>query len=385
MNTNRSSGEGFSPMNRRDFVKHVGKTALGGTLSMGMASQLLGQVASEAELQAPETRNEVEGMPYIILGQTNLKVSRICLGGIPWQPAVARRAIGMGVNLVHGANHYGTMEEQGRTLNGMWDKIWYVLKQNYPKEDSMSECLDTCLRTLKRDYVDIIVPTVSRVGKTNYEKRLNEFEKLQKAGKVRMLGVTVHSGDVPDVCREVIDAGIFKLILTMYQPERKPLIDKELVRAVQKNIGTMSMKTLQGADPKDQPRILEAALTDGTIHSVLKGIGNMSDLETYMEITKKSKMKTLTNAGKLTCDPNVCGACGACLACPQGVDIPEGMRCATYYPRQGGLDDYARQMYREIPSSNTIANCEDCGRCETICPRRLPIRQILREANRKWA
>jgi len=388
MSIRQSWEEGFSSMNRRDFVKRMGQTALGGTLSMGLAGELLGQAATGAASDTPiETRNEVEGMPYVVLGQTHLKVSRLCLGGMPWRPAGVRRAIGLGVNLGHGANGYGTMEEQGRTLNGLWDKVWYVLKQETKGETSMESCLDQCLRTLKRDCIDIIVPTVYSVKKTDYESRLREFEKLQKAGKVRMLGATVHTGDVPGVCREVIDAGIFKRILTMYQSARKADIDKELIRAVETNIGTMSMKTLQGADVQDHPRILEAALTDGTIHSVLKGIGTMSELEMYMSVTKKAKMKERPEGGaRQTCaDPSVCGACGACLGCPAGVDIPEGMRCATYYPGQSGMDGYARQMYREIPRENTIARCEDCGQCESVCPRGLSIRQILRQADRRWA
>ncbi len=343
-------------INRRQFVKRLSGTALGGSLSLSFLDTLCAaeanSLANPSSKPKYEIRNRVEGMTYLPLGRTNLMVSRLALGGMPWQPTVARRAIGLGVNLVHGSTGYGTMEAQAQTLAKLWDKCWYVLKQSGGAKKMVST-VDTCLKTLKRDHVDIIVPVISRTKSTDYDQIKSNFEKLKKAGKVRTLGVTIHSKKIPEVCREVIDAGIFDIILTMYQSDNKSAIDKELARAAKKNIGTMSMKTGQGLEKEDIPKAIAAALAGGTICTVLKGIGSMKNLNAYLNVTKGSGPKEI-------------------------------MRCRTYYYPEPALQNYARQTYQDIPAAATVAGCIDCGRCEQYCPRGLAIRHTLKTAHEKW-
>ena len=373
-------------INRRDFIKDISAAALGGGLSLTFLDSLYAaDVNSPAKPSSKgkyKIRNYVEGMAYHPLGRTNLLVSRIALGGMPWEPMAAKQAIRGGVNLVHGSNGYGSMEAQAETLAKLWDKCWYVLKHSGSAKN-MGKTLDTCLKTLKRDHVDIIVPVVGNTKSANYEEIKSNFEKLKKAGKVRSLGVTVHSKKIPEVCREVIEAGIFDMILTMYQPANKEAIDKELVHAIKKNIGTMSMKTGQGVDKEDIPKAIAAALADGAIGTVLKGIGSVKDLNAYLEVVRASKSKGLKEQARV--DTSACGACGNCSGCPQNVEIQEIMRCVTYYDAEPGLGNYARQMYQDIAAGATVAGCGDCGQCEKQCPRNLPIRSILRTAHEKWS
>jgi len=338
---------------------------------------------------AGETRNQVEGMSYIRLGRTNLMVSRLSLGGIPWQPLVARRAVEAGVNMVHGSNGYGTMPEQRKALEPVWERIWYVLKQNTGSEKVMAECVDNCLKTLKKDHVQIIVPVVSRPGVTDYERMKGDFEKLRQAGKVRQLGVTVHSKPefIPQIIREVTEAGIFAMILTMYQPAVKSAADKELARAVSKGLGTMSMKTVQGAKPEDHAQVAAACLAGGTIHTLLKGINSLGTLGTYLKVAGAAGaggQAGKADAARVGQDRGVCGACGACRVCPEGIEIPEIMRCITYYGRQPGLERWAQMTYRALPVEKTFAGCTDCGRCEAVCPRGLSIRGMLRLAAMRY-
>jgi len=372
-------------IDRRQFIKNFGASALGGGLSVSFFNTLYAADANTPDKPSAESkyeiRNRVEGMAYIPLGRTNLLVSRLSLGGMPWEPTVAKHAIRQGVNLVHGCNRYGSMEAQSETLANLWDKCWYFLKHNGPAED-MGKTIDACLKTLKRDHVEAIVPVVGRTKSADHENIKSNFEKLKKAGKVRTLGVTVHSEKTPEVCREVIDAGIFDVILTMYQPANKAAIDKELAQAVKKNIGTMSMKTGQGIETKDIPKAIAAALTDGKISTVLKGINSIKDLNAYLEAARTSLSKEANKQARL--DAAACGACGECLACPQNIQIQEIMRCVTYYSTEPALLNYAASTYRDIPAAATAKGCIDCGRCEMNCPRNLPIRSLLRAAQEKW-
>ena len=377
-----------NPISRREFIRDVSAAAVGGGLGLSFLDNLY---AAEADKPAKDpskrkykTRNRVEGMAYMPLGRTNLMVSRLSLGGMPWEPTVAKQAIRRGVNLVHGSIKYGSMEAQQETLAKLWDKCWYVLKHQ-DSVDDMGKTVDTCLKTLKRDHVEMIVPVVGETKKADYEKIKLNFEKLKKAGKVRSLGVTVHAKaeELPAICREVTEAGIFDTILTMYQPANKEAIDKELAKAVKNKIGTMSMKTGQGVEKEDIPKAIGTALAGGAINTVLKGIGSLADLNAYLKVVKTHGMKIRQKQARI--DTNVCGACGSCSGCPENIAIQEVMRCATYYDAEPGLGDYARQMYQDIAAGATVAGCGDCGQCEKQCPRNLPIRRILRTAHEKWS
>ena len=324
-----------------------------------------------------DIKNYVEGMAYSPLGKTNLMVSRLSIGGDRWDPKVGRRAIEMGVNLVHGSVGYKTMESQVETLGDQWDKFWYVLKHTGKVED-MGKTLDRCLKTIKQDHVEIMAFVVRTTESTDYDHVKSTFEKLKKAGKVRTLGVTVHSKTVPEVCREVIDADIFDMILTMYQPAKKNAIDKELELAIKKNMGTMSMKTAQGVAKENISNAIATALADGKICTVLKQILTVEELDAYLKVAGESQYN---KHSKQACiDPSVCGACGKCLICPQNIEIQEIMRCATYYKS----DIQACSTYRDIPGLATVENCINCGKCETNCPRNLPIRRTLVSAHEKW-
>jgi len=381
-NTSHNNSQNVpNQINRRKFIKQVGSAALGTGLTLGLLD-IIGCANKKvmAEL-SPESindiKNYVDGMAYAPLGKTNLMVSRLSLGGDRWDPKVGKRAIEMGVNLVHGSVGYKTMESQVETLGDQWDKFWYVLKHTGKVED-MGKTLDRCLKTIKQDHVEIMAFVVRTTGSTDYDHVKSTFEKLKKAGKVRTLGVTVHTKTVPEVCREVIDADIFDMILTMYQPAKKNAIDKELELAIKKNMGTMSMKTAQGVAKENISNAIATALADGKICTVLKQILTVEELDAYLKVAGESKYN---KHSKQACiDPSVCGACGKCLVCPQNIEIQEIMRCATYYKS----DIQACNTYREIPGLATVESCINCGKCETNCPRNLSIRHTLLSAHEKW-
>ena len=396
--SNSLNGDGR--ISRRDFVKKATRTTISGALFAGLISADLQADESagknpngspeKSKAQAakgPETRNQKDSMVYARLGKTNLLVSRLSLGGIPWQPAVARNAIAGGVNFVHGSNGYGTMAQQAKTLAKHWDDIWYFLKQETNGEKDMAKCLEKCLKTLGRDHVDMIMPGVYESGKTDYAKMLGDFEKLKKAGKVRFLGATVHTNKVPEVCKETIDTGIFDLVLTMYQPAVKQAVDKELAAAHARDLGVVSMKTIQGAAEADSGKVVAAAIAGGTIHTVLKGINNLGDLNAFRDAVRNAASPA-AEAGadsQTSAAPGICGGCGNCRDCPQSVEVTEVARCESYYAAEPQLLAYAGRNYRHLAPNAAAGKCIECGRCEQLCPRNLPIRKMLQSANRRWA
>jgi aryl-alcohol dehydrogenase-like predicted oxidoreductase len=159
-------------------------------------------------------------MDYVKLGQTGLKVSRVCLGCMtygapergahPWsldeeksRPLI-KQALELGINFFDTANAYsdGTSEEiVGRALRDFARREEVVLatKVFYPmhkganarglSRKSILTEIDASLRRLGTDYVDLY--QIHRWDKdTPVEETLEALHDVIKAGKVRYIGAS---------------------------------------------------------------------------------------------------------------------------------------------------------------------------------------------------
>ncbi|HSS18752.1 MAG TPA: aldo/keto reductase [Pyrinomonadaceae bacterium] len=159
-------------------------------------------------------------MDYIRLGQTGLKVSRICLGcmtyGIPDRGAhpwsldeeksrpLLKQALELGVNFFDTANTYsdGTSEEiVGRALNDfarreeivLATKVFYPMRKGpnargLSRKSILTE-IDASLRRLGTDYVDLY--QIHRWdNSTPIEETLEALHDVVKAGKARYIGAS---------------------------------------------------------------------------------------------------------------------------------------------------------------------------------------------------
>jgi aryl-alcohol dehydrogenase-like predicted oxidoreductase len=159
-------------------------------------------------------------MDYVKLGQTGLKVSRVCLGcmtyGVPdrgdhpWsldeeksRPFI-QRALELGINFFDTANTYsdGTSEEiVGRALRDfarreevvIATKVYYPMREGpnargLSRKSILTE-IDASLRRLGTDYVDLY--QIHRWDKyTPIEETLEALHDVIKAGKARYIGAS---------------------------------------------------------------------------------------------------------------------------------------------------------------------------------------------------
>lgn len=157
-------------------------------------------------------------MQYINLGNTGLKVSRICLGMMTygtskWRPWVldeadsrpfVKRAIEAGINFFDTANMYsmGVSEEvTGRALRDMLPRDEYVLatKVFHPMKDKPNQGglsrkhilsqIDESLRRLGMEYVDLY-----QIHRWDYDTPIEEtmeaLHEVVKMGKARFIGAS---------------------------------------------------------------------------------------------------------------------------------------------------------------------------------------------------
>jgi aryl-alcohol dehydrogenase (NADP+) len=157
-------------------------------------------------------------MEYVRLGNTGLKVSRLCLGcmtyGSPnWRPWVLgeadsrpfiRRALEQGITFFDTADVYslgGSEEVLGRALKELArrDAVVIATKVNSPMGDGPNErglsrkhildSIDASLRRLQTDYVDLY--QIHRWdNETPIEETLDALDDVVRAGKARYIGAS---------------------------------------------------------------------------------------------------------------------------------------------------------------------------------------------------
>ena len=103
-------------------------------------------------------------MRYKILGKTGLKVSELAFGAIQITRIDQKDAIDLirfaydsGINLIDTANSYFNSEEiLGEALKGIREKVYIISKSEKRDKKNFLQDLDTSLKRLKTDYIDIL-------------------------------------------------------------------------------------------------------------------------------------------------------------------------------------------------------------------------------------
>jgi predicted aldo/keto reductase-like oxidoreductase len=178
---------------RRDFLR--------GTVLVGAGITLAG--ARPALAQA-ETR---EGIPTRVLGRTGARVTVLGLGTAPIgegpvDTAGAERVFGevmdRGVNYIDTARIYGNAEEAlGRLVPARRDDLFLVTKVWTDNGAKAEELLNTSLRTLRTDHVDLV--HIHHIGGKNVDRALApdgvlaHLLRARDAGKLRFIGLSGHA------------------------------------------------------------------------------------------------------------------------------------------------------------------------------------------------
>jgi predicted aldo/keto reductase-like oxidoreductase len=77
--------------------------------------------------------------------------------------------------------------------------------------------------------------------------------------------------------------------------------------------------------------------------------------------------------------PLACPSCRACMPCPEGIDVP---RVFEIYNDVFIYDDLATARSIYVDEQHKADRCTECGDCETRCPKRLPVIDWLKKAQK---
>lgn len=332
-------------------------------------------------------------MEYRTLGKTDLKISRLGLGGIPIQHSSPQEVAGLlglareaGINFIDTARGYTVSEELlGSGLKGHRDKWVLASKSMQRTKAGILQDVHTTLKNLRTDYLDLYQIHNIRTEEDwkmvmSTDGALAGLEQAKKEGLIRHIGVTAHSADMMN---KALDAEHFNTMMFPYNVVERH--NKDLFEKANKfQIGTLAMKPLAGGFIQDANKALRYLASDSNLDCLLVGMDSPEQIKNNIQALAEGPLNDAElaelSAWADKAGNDFCRRCGYCLPCPQGIDIPSVFLFEGYYDRYE-LKGWAKERYAAL--SVKADACKTCGQCKERCPYSLPIPEKLAKAAKK--
>ena len=367
-------------LSRRDFLKNSAFTAA----AVGMLPALQKDPKKEEpKVDTSKILNYHPDMRYRRLGNTDIYLSAISLGGIGIDKSVVMYGIDKGINCVHTSDRYNngnSIKMLGEVLKTKRDKVYVALKDTF-------ENIDDNLKILNTDHVDFVMFNRHSESAVLDPQVFEDFAKYKKEGKAMYAGLTSHD-NVKACVAAGIQCGKYALIQPTLNQNAFDSMQSELQQAAEKGVGIMGMKTGQGIRGLDMEIAnLKKLLANPGIVTVSRVLKSFEHLDAYIKAAKETlsaaEDMSLYRYARLN-RSNTCMMCGTCEdACPENVQISSVLRSKDYYADQLGEREMAADTYREAMEGRRMpTSCSDCGKCESVCPNGIAIVDRLTRASR---
>ncbi|CCJ34142.1 aldo/keto reductase [Caloramator australicus] len=337
---------------------------------------------------------------------------------------MVRYAIDNGVNYIDTAYPYHKGNSEiftAEVLKGGYRKkvllatkmpVWLV-----NEKDDFERLLNEQLNKLETNHIDCYL--LHALSKNSWEKvyNLGVLDFLVKAkneGKIKKIGFSFH--DEFNVFKDIIDAfeWDFSQIQFNYLDEDEQAGLRGLKYAHSKGISIIVMEPLKGGKLAKEPpekvkdiwnshnvkrtpaewalryvlnfEEVSLLLSEmSTIEQVEENLKVINDAYPYslneeeIKLIKKVKetYKSLNQIG--------CTSCKYCMPCPFGVDIPRNFSVYNSAFIYNDLEGSRKVYNNYINKENRAENCKECGKCEDVCPQKLPIRSLLKDVHKTLA
>ena len=369
-------------------------------------------------------RNDQTGRPISLLGYGCMRFTRKG-AGIDLEKAEREvlAAIGAGVNYFDTAYIYpGSEAALGEILdrNHCRDQVriatklpQYLVRGKGDFERYFSEEL----RRLRTDHVDFylmhMLTDVESWHKLEAAGVREWLDAKRAAGQIGQVGFSFHGNT--EMFKKLLEVypWNFCQIQYNYLDEHSQAGRAGLEAAAAKGLPVIIMEPLRGGKlvnllPPEAKRLFAESPHGWTpaewalrwlwdqpaVTCVLSGMNDLEMIEENCRIADEVQPGALTKEDfallervKTAIQQRVkapCTGCGYCMPCPKGVDIPGAFRCYnemfTEHKRTGRREYWQVVGLRKEPAFAT--QCVGCGKCESHCPQHLPIRALLKEADR---
>ena len=232
-------------------------------------------------------------MNKITLGKTNLVIEKNGFGCLPIQRIREQDAVDLlhkaydgGINFFDTARAYSDSEQKvGAAFSSMRDKIVLATKTGAQTAEGFRKDLETSLRTLKTDYIDIYqFHNPAFCPKPGGEDGLYDAAlEAKKQGKIRHISITNHR---LAVAHEAIDSGLYETLQFPFSYLAGEQ-EMELVRKCREtNMGFIAMKGMAGGLIRDGfTAAAWMAQQDGVVP--IWGVQRESELDQFLQCIRE--------------------------------------------------------------------------------------------------
>ena len=325
-------------------------------------------------------------METVRLGRTGIGVTKNGFGALPIQRVgmddaarILRAAYEGGINYFDTARFYTDSEEKiGEALSDVRGNIIISSKTMRTETEGFWRELDTSLRLMKTDYIDIYQfhnPSFCpkpEDGTGLYEAMLD----AKRQGMIRHIGITNHR---LAVAREAVESDLYE---TLQFPFSYIATEKEeeLVRLCEaRDVGFICMKALAGG-LITRSDVAYAYLRQFPVAPIW-GIQRESELREFLSYNENPPE---LNEERLECirrdreelSGDFCRGCGYCMPCPVGIEIHSCARTSLMLRRAPTALSLTPDQMEKMKK---IEDCINCGQCKAKCPYGLDTPALLKK------
>ncbi len=315
-------------------------------------------------------------MEKVVLGKTGLEVNKNGFGALPVQRVTEKEAVYLlqkafyhGINYFDAARMYTDSEKKlGAAFSYIREKIIISTKTGAQDAEGFWEDLDTSLRNLKTDYIDIYqFHNPAFCPKPGDGSGLYEaMEEAKKQGKIRHIGITNHRYGVAE---EAAASGLYETIqfpFSYLSGER----EKKIVDICKENgIGFIAMKALSGGLITNSALAYAYLMKFEQVEPIW-GIQKEKELDEFLSYQESPPTLTVELEEEIEKEKeelagDFCRGCGYCMPCPAGIEINNCARMSLLL-RRAPKEGYLSQEWQK--KMKKIEECLRCGKCREKCP-----------------
>ena len=326
-------------------------------------------------------------MKKITLGSTGITTPQNAFGALPVQRVdmdtaveILHRAYDGGMTFFDTARAYSDSEiKMGEAFGPAYrDKIFIATKTTATTPEKLKEDLETSLRNLRTDYVDIYqLHCVKQCYRPGDGTGLYEALLEAKAqGKIRHIGITAHKIGIAE---EIAQSGLYETLqfpFSYLATER----DIALVETCHKNnIGFIAMKGLSGGLLTNARACMAFMLQYPVLP--IWGIQHMSELEQWLSFIDAppqmdEEVRAVIQKDRDELLGEFCRGCGYCMPCSVEITINQCARMSQMI-RRAPSEAWLTPHWQE--EMLKIERCTECGACLKKCPYELNIPVLLKK------
>ena len=326
-------------------------------------------------------------MAKILFGSTGLEIEKNGFGCLPIQRItkneaayLLRKALDGGMTFFDTARAYSDSEEKvGYAFEEVRDRVVIATKSGAQTGEAMRRDLETSLRMLKTDYIDIYqFHNPAFCPRPGGEDGLyDEALRAQREGKIRFISITNHR---LRVAHEAIDSGLYASLQFPYSYLSGAEEESLVSGCRESGMGFIAMKGMAGGLIRDG---LTAAAFMATKDGVVPiwGVQREAELDQFLSAIKsgaelnEERLAAIERDRAELCG-DFCRGCGYCMPCPVGIEINQCARMSLMLRRAPAASWLTEHWQQEMKK---IENCLHCNSCAKKCPYGLDTPRLLQD------